>query len=100
VTNYFLLTASSVRTETVNLRYVTRDGTATSGEDYNATQGWVALLPSETHIAIAVSIYGDTIAEIDETFSLVLTDPTNEWLGAGIELIATHTIVNNDVFIV
>ena len=100
VTNYFLLTTTSVRSETVNLRYVTRDGTATSGEDYNATQGWVALLPSETHIAIAVSIYGDTIAEIDETFSLVLTDPTNEWLGAGIELIATHTIVNNDVFIV
>ena len=100
VTNYFLLSSSSVRFETVNLRYVTRDGTATAGEDYSPIEGTVVLLPSDSHIAIAVSIYGDTVAEVDETFSLVLTDPTDQWLGAGVELIATHTIVNNDVFTV
>jgi hypothetical protein len=98
VINHFLLSTSSVRSETVSLRYVTRDGTATAGEDYSFTQGSVELLPSQTYIAIAVNILGDTVAEIDETFSLVLTDPTNEWLGIDVELIATHTIVNNDVF--
>ena len=98
VINHFLLSTSSIRSETVNLRYVTRDGTATAGEDYSFTQGSVELLPSDNYIAIAVNILGDTVAEIDETFSLVLSDPTNQWLGEGIELIATHTIVNNDVF--
>ena len=100
VINHFLLSTSSERSESVILRYVTRDGTATVGEDYNPTQGWVELLPSQTHISIPVSIYGDTLAEIDETFSLVLTDPTNKWLGIDVELIATHTIVNNDIFLV
>tara|TARA_B110001469_G_scaffold63890_1_gene61172 strand:- start:3614 stop:4723 length:1110 start_codon:yes stop_codon:yes gene_type:complete len=98
VVNYFLLSTSSVRSETVNLRYVTRDGTATASEDYCFTEGWVELLPSETDVAIAVSIYGDTVAEVDETFSLVLTDPSNQWLGIDVELIATHMIVNNDIF--
>jgi len=98
VTNYFLLSTSSVRSETVHLRYVTRDGTATASEDYGFTQGWLELLPSETEVAIAVSVYGDTVAEVDETFSLVVTDPSNQWLGMDVELIATHTIVNNDIF--
>ena len=98
VINHFLLSTLSIRSETVNLRYVTRDGTATAGEDYSFTNGSIELLPSDTYIAIAVNILGDTVAEMNETFSLVLSDPTNQWLGANIELIATHTIINNDVF--
>ena len=99
VMNHFLLSTSSIRTESVIFNYSTRSGTATSGVDYAHTQGTVELLPNETAISIGVIIYGDTVAEIDETFSLVLTDPTNEWLGMNVELIATHTIINNDVFI-
>ncbi len=100
VINYFLLSTSVVSSKTIRFSYVTRDGTATSGIDYEEAQGWVELLPYETEIAIGITIYGDTVAETNETFSLVLTDPTNEWLGMNVELIASHTIINNDIFIV
>tara|TARA_B110000240_G_scaffold189589_1_gene229752 strand:- start:903 stop:2012 length:1110 start_codon:yes stop_codon:yes gene_type:complete len=98
VNNYFLLSTTTISSESIRLSYSTRDGTATSGVDYVAKQGWIELLPYETNIAIQVKIYGDTTPEIDETFSVVITDPTNKWLGIGVELIATHTIVNNDIF--
>ena len=100
VINHFLLSTLSVRSESVILRYATRDGTATAGEDYRATQGSLELLPSQTYLSIPVTIYGDTVAEVNETFSMVLTDPTNRWLGTDVELIASHTIVNNDIFLV
>ena len=100
VTNYFLLQMFSTSTETVRLEYITREGTATAGVDYIHTTGFVEIEPSELSISIGIDIYGDTNAESDETFSLIMTDPTNRWLGEGVELIATHTIVNNDVFIV
>jgi hypothetical protein len=98
VINYFLLEMSTPSQETVRLKYVTRDGTATAGSDYLYTEGWVELTPSQTQIAIGITVYGDTVAEADETFSLVITDPTGQWLDTNIELIAAHTITNNDLF--
>lgn len=98
VVNYFLLKMSALSLDTVRLQYETRDGTATAGSDYNYTQGWVELMPSQTHIAIGVTVYGDTTPEIDESFSLVITDPTGTWLDANVELVASHTIINNDLF--
>ena len=98
VINYFLLTTTNVSSETTRFSYVTRDGTATSGLDYGHAEGWIELLANETQVASGVTIYGDTVPEVDETFSLVLTDMTNQWLGIDVELIATHTIVNNDIF--
>ena len=97
VINYFLLSTSVVSSKTMRFSYVTRDGTATSGIDYEQAHGWVELLPYETNIAIGITIYGDTVVETNETFSLVLTDPTNEWLGMNVELIASHTIINNEI---
>ena len=100
VTNYFLLQMSTANIETVRLEYTTREGTATAGVDYIHKTGYVEIEPSALFVSIGIDIYGDTNAEGDETFSLIMTDPTNRWLGADVELIATHTIVNNDVFIV
>ena len=100
VTNYFLLQMSTANIETVRLKYITREGTAKAGLDYIHKTGYVEIEPSALFASIGVEIYGDTRTETDETFSLIVTDPTNQWLGAGVELIATHTIVNNDVFIV
>ena len=97
VINYFLLEMSAPSIETVKLQYVTRDGTATAGSDYDYTQGWVELIPSQTQISIGVTVYGDTNLESDEAFSLVITDPTGIWLDANVELIASHTIINNDL---
>tara|TARA_B110000240_G_C13506339_1_gene456443 strand:+ start:847 stop:1947 length:1101 start_codon:yes stop_codon:yes gene_type:complete len=98
VINYFLLEMASESLQTVSLKYVTRDGTATAGSDYVYKEGWLELKPSETHTTIGVTIYGDIEPESDETFSLVVTDPTGTWLETGVELVATHTISNNDIF--
>ena len=100
MTNYFLLQMTSANIETVRLEYMTREGTATAGVDYIHKTGYVEIEPSALFVSIGIDIYGDTNAEGNETFSLIMTDPTNRWLGAGVELIATHTIVNNDVFLV
>lgn len=97
VINYFFLEMSAPSVDTVKLQYVTRDGTATAGSDYAYTQGWVELMPSQTQIAIGVTVYGDTNLESDEAFNLVITDPTGTWLDANVELIAVHTIMNNDL---
>lgn len=94
--NYFLLEMSTARKEIVSLQYTTRNGTATAGEDYVAVSGTVALQPGETQIAIPVTIYGDTTSESNETLNMVISDSTGTWIGIGVEIIASHTIVNND----
>lgn len=96
VVNYFLLEMATAREEIVSLQYTTRNGTATAGEDYVAVSGTVELQPGETHVVIPVTIYGDTQSEADETFSMVVSDPTGTWIAGGIEIIAAHTIINND----
>ena len=97
VINYFLLEMSSPQSTTVTLKYLTRDGTATAGEDYQYTAGWVELQPQELQVSIAVLIYGDVELEDDESFSMVVTDPSGVWMEAGVELIASHMIINNDL---
>jgi len=97
VTNYFLLEMSAAQSTTVTLRYQTRDGTAIAGEDYQYTTGWVELQPMVLQVAIGVLIYGDVALEDNESFSMVVTDPSAVWMEAGVELIASHTIINNDL---
>jgi hypothetical protein len=97
VVNYFLLEMFQPKIGTVSLYYTTRAGTATEGEDYKASQGWVNIAPGETHIAIAITIYGDIEPEDDETLSLVVTDPSGQWMSSEIKLVATHTILDNSL---
>lgn len=97
IVNYFLLEMLLASTQTVRLQYFTRDGTAIAGVDYEYTEGWLELLPTETHKAIGVTVYGDIELEADEQFSLVVVDPSGQWFDSSIELVATHTIINNDL---
>ncbi len=57
----------------VTVAFVTRDASATAGEDYRATAGTVILEPGSTLVTIAIDVFGDTIFEDDETFDVVLT---------------------------
>ncbi|WP_299601045.1 Calx-beta domain-containing protein, partial [uncultured Tateyamaria sp.] len=59
--------------QSITLNYSTADGTALAGEDYVATSGSVTFAPGQTVASVAVDIIGDTINEILETFSLVVT---------------------------
>ena len=57
--------------------YMTQDGTATIADnDYVAASGTLTFQPSDTTMQVTVLVNGDTILENDETFSVVLGNPT------------------------
>ena len=92
--NAFLtVTLSGQTSQTVTVDYVTADGTATAGSDYQAGNGTVTFLPLETVKVIAVRINGDTNFEPNETFNVNLSNPVNATIN---DAQGVGTIVNDD----
>lgn len=79
----------------VTVLYSTRDVTATAGSDYTATSGSVVFRPGETTKTFTVAVSGDTIAEFDETFQVLLSSPTRGCTVTTPTL--TGTIVNDEI---
>ncbi|MBI5383603.1 MAG: M36 family metallopeptidase [Verrucomicrobia bacterium] len=73
----------------VTVHYATADGTAQAGGDYLATNGVLSFAAGQTNAALAVAILGDTMLEPNETFSVLLSNPSNAAIGriAGIATI-------------
>src|SRR5262249_24704512 len=69
------LSEASGKTVTVN--FATADGTAMAGSDYQATSGTLTFAPGDLSNTINVLVNGDTTVELDEIFSVNLTNPTN-----------------------
>ena len=66
--NWHTNTWASVGVATANI-------TATAGSDYIATTGTIEFLPGETEKQISIPILDDFKPEIDETFSVALSNP-------------------------
>ncbi len=81
---------ATVGATTVN--YSTANGTASSGDDYQAAAGQVTFAPGQTQATVSVTILGDEMVESDETILLNVTGATLVAPAQG-----TGTIVNNDV---
>ena len=77
----------------VTVDYATSDGSATSGEDYNAAEGSLSFMPGDVERTISVMLTEDTKYEGDETFALTLDNPENAGLASAA---ATGTIADND----
>lgn len=89
----FTVTLSNTANATVN--YTTSNGTATVGSDYNATSGTLTFTSGgATTQTIAVPIAGDTIYELDETFTVTLSSPSGATIA---NATATGTILNDDL---
>ena len=58
--------------ETVRIRYVTADGTATAGEDYTDTTGTLVFNQGTNRRTITVPVLDDDDEDGDETFSVTL----------------------------
>jgi hypothetical protein len=58
-------------------RYATKDGTATTPEDYQATASFATIRSTDTSTTILIPVKGDTIPEPDETFFVDLSSPSN-----------------------
>ena len=77
----------------VTVAYATADGTASAGADYQATSGELRFAPGETEQTVSVPVLGDLRPEVDETFTVTLSNPVNAETDRAQ---ATGTIVNDD----
>ena len=83
-----------------SVAYSTTDGTALAGQDYVSTTGTAIIRAGQNSVVIGVEIIGDSIPELDETFFLTISDPTEGIFSSGSDTIsAMHTIVDDDLFI-
>jgi len=72
----FNITLSAAVGEFVTIEYVTIDGTAVGGSDYNTIFGTLNFDPWETQVALTVEILGDTEYEAEEVFTIELSNPS------------------------
>lgn len=86
----FPVTLTAPAAIAVQVTYVTADGTATAGQDYQATAGTLTFAPGQTLRTVAVSVNADTTFEPNETVLLTVTAPGST------PVTATGTIVNDD----
>ncbi len=75
------LTAAS--SQSVTLNFATEDGTALAGVDYVTTSGTLTFTPGQTSKTLAVAVSADLLDEVNETFFVNLTTPTNATLADG-----------------
>ena len=70
-------TVSPPSRQTVSVDYRTVADTAAAGEDYRPTTGTLTIGPRRTSATIRVPILDNNLAEMTETFSIVLSNPVN-----------------------
>lgn len=87
------VTLAPTSTQPITVDYATSDGTAVSGDDFNAASGTVTFAPGQDTQFITVTINGDTDDESDETFTVDLSNAQDADLVDGQ---ATVTIVDDD----
>jgi hypothetical protein len=90
----FTVTLSAATDETVTVRYATQNGSAKTGKDYTAKSGTITFAPGQTSRTVTISIKADKQREPDETFFVLLSNPS---LNALIDdATGQGTIVNDD----
>ena len=90
----FVISLNRSWDQPVVVEYATRDGSATGVDfDYVSVHGNVTFAPGETQKEVDVLVIGDTRAEIDEQFALVVSSATNATIVQGT---GTATIRNDD----
>jgi hypothetical protein len=92
----FVLTLSSTSASDATVHFVTQDGTAAAGSDYVGIPDTILTIPAGSATStIHVQVNGDTTPEPDETFRVVLSNPSGATL-AGAPAVGTGTITNDD----
>ncbi|MAT99985.1 MAG: hypothetical protein CL608_22825 [Anaerolineaceae bacterium] len=75
----FVVTLSAPSGKTITVNYMTNgtSGSATVGSDYEIAIGTLTFNPDETEKIISVTINGDDVDEVDETFQVDLSNEVN-----------------------
>ncbi|HET9317550.1 MAG TPA: Calx-beta domain-containing protein, partial [Vicinamibacteria bacterium] len=74
---------SAASAKPISVSYATASGTAASGTDFVASSGTLAFAPGATTALASVQTVQDSIDEVDETFVVNLTSPTNVTVADG-----------------
>jgi parallel beta-helix repeat protein len=89
----FTVVLSAPSSFTASVAYATANGTATAGSDYTAASGTVTFSPGSSSQPVVVQVLGDLVPEADETFTVILSGPSNATLG---DAIGAGTIGDDD----
>jgi hypothetical protein len=89
----FTVTLSEPSLASVAVDFLTTDNTADAGVDYGAVSGRLTFAPGETVKTVTVPVWGDRVREPDETFFVILVNPTNAVVS---DAQGTGTILNDD----
>jgi Ca2+-binding RTX toxin-like protein len=102
VTATFVITLDRPIEQPVTFQYTILSGTATAGginaagTDVVAATGLLTIEPCETTITLPVQILGDVLAELTETYTVVLTNLQNAQVG---KAIGVGQILNNGLML-
>src|SRR5207248_746489 len=75
-TAVFTVRLSAAAANTVTVDYATVDDTAAAPRDYTAKSGLLSFSPGQTFKTVPVTVKGDVVDEVDETFAVNLSSPT------------------------
>jgi hypothetical protein len=89
----FTVSLSAASAKTVTFNWATVAGTATAGTDYVTASGIRTIAAGATTATIPITVKGDTLDELDETFTLNLSNPVNATIAGGS---GTGTIIDDD----
>jgi hypothetical protein len=90
----FTVTLSNPSSSAVTVDFATANGTATTTDnDYVATSGTLTFAPGVLTQTVTVLVNGDTNVELDETFTIVLSNSSGATIDVGT---GTGTILNDD----
>ena len=70
----FKIELSHPSSRDISFRFGTADDTAVAGSDYSATTGSASIIAGTTEATLTVPIQQDIVDELDESFSVVLSD--------------------------
>ena len=100
----FTVTLAKAVTEAVTVNYATSDGTAIAGQDYTAvSNGSVTIAAGNTTAEFTVSVTGDETDELNETFKVTISLPSDTTAAAitgGDTAAAVGAILDDDPAVV
>src|SRR6266516_656802 len=89
----FSVALSEASTQPVTVNFATANGTATAPADYATQSGTLTFSAGQTNKQITVLVNGDTTDEIDERFTVTLSNSTNASIATAV---GTASIIDDD----
>lgn len=90
----FRVYVGSPQPEPVQFSYSTTAASAEGGSDFEAVSGMASIPVGATEVFIQVNVTGDAVYELDETFTLTLSEPVGGFFSGPATV--TGTLLNDD----